>query len=63
MASSLLDFWYYTNHFHDMDGLDARNTYLVSYEGRSLEDVAPTILGVLEIAQPAEMTGTDLRCM
>ncbi|MDQ3685927.1 MAG: 2,3-bisphosphoglycerate-independent phosphoglycerate mutase [Acidobacteriota bacterium] len=30
-------------------------------EGGALEDVAPTILGMLDIAQPAEMTGRDLR--
>ena len=29
--------------------------------GGSLEDVAPTILGLLEVAQPAEMKGHDLR--
>ena len=29
--------------------------------GGSLRDVAPTILGMLEIAPPDEMTGTDLR--
>lgn len=32
-------------------------------EGRSLEDIAPTILGVLDIEQPAEMTGADLRSL
>src|SRR5436190_708278 len=30
-------------------------------EGGALEDVAPTMLGLLEIEQPAEMTGRDLR--
>jgi 2,3-bisphosphoglycerate-independent phosphoglycerate mutase len=30
-------------------------------DGRSLEDIAPTILGVLGIEKPAEMTGSDLR--
>ncbi len=30
-------------------------------EGGTLADVAPTLLGMLEIAQPAEMTGRDLR--
>jgi len=30
-------------------------------EGGALEDVAPTILGLLGVAQPAEMTGRDLR--
>lgn len=31
------------------------------YEGGALEDVAPTILGILGIGKPAEMTGIDLR--
>ena len=30
-------------------------------EGGSLSDIAPTILGVLNIDKPAEMTGTDIR--
>ncbi|MFN2512677.1 MAG: 2,3-bisphosphoglycerate-independent phosphoglycerate mutase [Pyrinomonadaceae bacterium] len=30
-------------------------------EGGALEDVAPTILGLLDISKPAEMTGRDLR--
>ncbi len=30
-------------------------------EGGSLSDVAPTILGILEIVKPVEMTGSDLR--
>lgn len=30
-------------------------------EGGALEDVAPTVLGLLGIEQPAEMTGRDLR--
>jgi 2,3-bisphosphoglycerate-independent phosphoglycerate mutase len=30
-------------------------------EGGALEDVAPTILGLLGIELPAEMTGRDLR--
>jgi len=30
-------------------------------EGGALEDVAPTLLGLLGITQPAEMTGRDLR--
>lgn len=30
-------------------------------EGGALEDVAPTILGILGIEKPSEMTGTDLR--
>ena len=29
--------------------------------GGSLRDVAPTVLGLLGIEQPAEMTGRDLR--
>jgi 2,3-bisphosphoglycerate-independent phosphoglycerate mutase len=29
--------------------------------GAALEDVAPTILGLLGLEQPAEMTGRDLR--
>jgi bisphosphoglycerate-independent phosphoglycerate mutase (AlkP superfamily) len=29
--------------------------------GGALRDVAPTMLGVLEIAKPKEMTGSDLR--
>jgi len=30
-------------------------------EGGALCDVAPTVLGLLGVAQPAEMTGRDLR--
>ena len=30
-------------------------------EGGALEDVAPTILGILGLEKPAEMTGRDLR--
>ena len=30
-------------------------------EGGSLSDVAPTVLGILGIEKPAEMTGSDLR--
>jgi bisphosphoglycerate-independent phosphoglycerate mutase (AlkP superfamily) len=29
--------------------------------GGALEDVAPTLLGILGTEKPAEMTGTDLR--
>ena len=29
--------------------------------GGALEDVAPTLLGMLDIAKPTEMTGRDLR--
>lgn len=32
-------------------------------EGRSLEDIAPTVLGAMGIEAPAEMTGRDLRCI
>ncbi len=32
-------------------------------EGGALEDVAPTILGILGISKPEEMTGTDLRIL
>ena len=38
---------------------DARGLKL--REGGALEDVAPTMLGLLGVAQPAEMTGRDLR--
>lgn len=41
--------------------VDERSVGLMLAEGRSLEDVAPTLLGVLGIEPPAEMTGTDLR--
>ncbi|HVF88116.1 MAG TPA: 2,3-bisphosphoglycerate-independent phosphoglycerate mutase [Pyrinomonadaceae bacterium] len=44
--------------FHLIDE-DARGVKL--REGGALEDVAPTILGMLDVAQPAEMTGRDLR--
>jgi 2,3-bisphosphoglycerate-independent phosphoglycerate mutase len=30
-------------------------------EGGSLRDIAPTMLGILGIAKPDEMTGQDLR--
>jgi 2,3-bisphosphoglycerate-independent phosphoglycerate mutase len=30
-------------------------------EGGSLEDVAPTMLGLLGLEKPQEMTGRDLR--
>ncbi len=32
-------------------------------EGGALEDVAPTILGLMRTEQPPEMTGRDLRCL
>jgi len=31
--------------------------------GGSLRDIAPTILGMLQVSQPKEMTGRDLRDM
>jgi 2,3-bisphosphoglycerate-independent phosphoglycerate mutase len=37
-----------------MNGLKLRNN-------GALEDVAPTILGILGIKKPIEMTGNDLR--
>lgn len=46
--------------FHLIDH-NASNVRL--FEGRSLEDIAPTILGVLDIEKPVEMTGSDLRCI
>ncbi len=45
--------------FHFVDD-KARDLRL--FEGRALEDIAPTILGVLNIDKPDEMTGEDLRC-
>lgn len=44
--------------FHLIDE-DSRGLKL--REGGALEDVAPTILGLLGVDQPAEMTGRDLR--
>jgi 2,3-bisphosphoglycerate-independent phosphoglycerate mutase len=44
--------------FHLIDGA-ARGLKL--REGGALEDVAPTMLGLLGLEQPAEMTGRDLR--
>lgn len=44
--------------FHIIDGVN-RNIELRS--GGTLQDVAPTILGLLGIEKPAEMTGSDLR--
>jgi 2,3-bisphosphoglycerate-independent phosphoglycerate mutase len=29
--------------------------------GGSLRDIAPTMLGILEVAEPSDMTGRDLR--
>ena len=41
--------------------IDEASRGLKLRDGGALEDVAPTILGLLGIAQPAEMTGRDLR--
>ena len=41
--------------------IDEASRGLKLREGGALEDVAPTILGLLDIAKPAEMTGRDLR--
>jgi len=40
---------------------DQRSTIKGLRSGGSLEDVAPTILGMLGIERPIEMTGRDLR--
>ena len=41
--------------------IDEASRGLKLLEGGALEDVAPTLLGLLGITQPAEMTGRDLR--
>lgn len=41
--------------------IDEASRGLSLREGAALEDVAPTILGLLGVEQPAEMTGRDLR--
>jgi 2,3-bisphosphoglycerate-independent phosphoglycerate mutase len=41
--------------------IDEASRGLKLREDAALEDVAPTILGLLDIEQPAEMTGRDLR--
>jgi len=41
--------------------IDERANGLRLRTGGALEDVAPTILGILEIEKPVEMTGRDLR--
>jgi 2,3-bisphosphoglycerate-independent phosphoglycerate mutase len=41
--------------------IDERANGLSLYDSGALEDVAPTILGILGIGKPAEMTGIDLR--
>jgi 2,3-bisphosphoglycerate-independent phosphoglycerate mutase len=43
-------------HFVDPNSVDAKLR-----DGGSLEDIAPTILGILGIKKPTEMTGKDLR--
>lgn len=43
--------------------VDCQNPGSRLQEGRSLEDIAPTILGVMGVERPAEMTGQDLRCV
>ncbi len=43
--------------------IDAQTAGVRLYEGKSLEDIAPTVLGILNIEKPAEMTGNDLRCI
>ena len=41
--------------------VDDRESDLRLQDGKSLEDVAPTILGLLNIEKPSEMTGSDIR--
>ena len=41
--------------------IDDENADVRLYDGKSLEDIAPTILGILDIEKPVEMTGADLR--
>jgi 2,3-bisphosphoglycerate-independent phosphoglycerate mutase len=41
--------------------IDEQAGHVSLYEGGALEDVAPTILGILGIGKPVEMTGIDLR--
>jgi 2,3-bisphosphoglycerate-independent phosphoglycerate mutase len=41
--------------------IDEASRGLKLREGGALEDVAPTLLGLLDVKQPAEMTGRDLR--
>ena len=43
--------------------IDASAETMHLRENGSLADVAPTILGLLGIEKPAEMTGSDLRVM
>jgi len=44
-----------------LTGIDTRSLVLKLREGGALEDVAPTMLGLLGIDKPSEMTGKDLR--
>jgi 2,3-bisphosphoglycerate-independent phosphoglycerate mutase len=44
--------------FHFIDGRSAATRLR---DDGTLADVAPTILGILGIEKPAEMTGSDLR--
>ncbi len=46
--------------FHYIDDL---STDLRLYDGRSLSDVAPTMLAILGVDKPAEMTGGEIRCL
>jgi 2,3-bisphosphoglycerate-independent phosphoglycerate mutase len=41
--------------------LMCENGHTTLQAGGSLRDIAPTMLGVLEVSEPAEMTGRDLR--
>jgi len=41
--------------------IDAQANGVSLRTGGALEDVAPTILGILGLEKPAEMTGRDLR--
>jgi 2,3-bisphosphoglycerate-independent phosphoglycerate mutase len=41
--------------------VDEKANGLTLRENGALEDIAPTILGILGIEKPSEMTGKDLR--
>ena len=43
--------------------VDDRSAGLLLRDDGSLADVAPTVLGILGIAKPDEMTGSDLRVL
>lgn len=43
--------------------VDEKISNLKLFEGKALADVAPTILAVMNIEKPVEMTGSDLRCL